>query len=418
MASLLETNVTGNLTVTQNVTAANLFVGGTRVLNTAANTVDVYANSGSLQTSTRLNFVNTSTVTVTVAAGSAGNANVSFTASGGSKVTTVTPSADQNNYNPAGLAGTTELRINPSASIKLTGLAALDDGWQITITNSSTDYLLWLEHENTNSTAANRFALPLKCPAFLMPSDSITLLYNGTNSRWNVVEWSSQGEGMGLTYMDDLIGGVLGGMTSTVSGTGASVQSGALYLLNATEKPMGGTQLDTGTTATGRATLGAATTAQIVPTTGACLHVSRLAVEAAVSGTETYNVFTGFADTVGTGAANNAVTWRYGWSGSAATWYQSVYANGTETSSTTNSPTADTNYNWFVIFINPAWTRADFIYSTDSVSFTLAGSQTTGLPSSTQYASWAAASIVKSVGTTQRNCTIDLAGYRYDGGRG
>ena len=417
MATLLETSVTGNLTITQNVSAANLYVGGTLLSNTAANTVDIYANSGSLQTASRLNFINTATVTVTVEAGSAGNANVSFSASGGSKVTTVTPSADQNNYNPSGLTGTTELRVNPSASIKLTGLVAQTDGTQVTITNTSTDYLLWLEHENTSSTAANRFVLPLKCPAFLMPSDSITLLYNGTNSRWNVVEWSGQGEGMGLTYMDDFMSGLLGGMTGSVSGTGASVQASS-YLVNGTEKPMGVTQLDTGTTAIGRATLGSSATAQIVPTTGACLHVSRLAIEAAVSGTETYNVFTGFADSVGNGAANNAVTWRYGWSGSAATWYQSVYANGTETNSTTNSPAADTNYNWFVIFINPGWTRADFIYSTDSVSFTLSGSQTTGLPDSTQYASWAAASIVKSVGTTQRNVSIDLTGYRYDGGRG
>lgn len=417
MAYLLETSVTGNLNVTQNVTAANLYVGGTLVPNTAGNTVDVYANSGSLQAASKLNFINTATVTVTVEAGSTGNANISFTASGGSKVTTVTPSTNQDNYNPSGLAGTTELRVNPSASIKLTGLAAQSDGTQVTITNASTDYLLWLEHENTSSTASNRFALPQKLPAFLMPSDSITVLYNGTTSRWNVVEWSAQGEGMGLTYMDDLISGLLCGMTATVSGTGASIQS-STYLANATEKPLGITQLDTGTTAVGRATLGSPSTAQIVPTTGACLHVSRLAIEAAVSGTETYNVFTGFADTVGNGTANNAVTWRYGWTGTAASWYLSVYANGTETTTAATNPAADTNYNWFVIFINPGWTRADFIYSTDSVSFSVSGSQTTGLPDNTQYASWAAASIVKSVGTTQRNATVDLAGYRYDGGRG
>ncbi len=48
--------------------------------NTAANTVRVSANDGSTQSNVQLNFVNTATVGVTVTAGSAGNANISFTA--------------------------------------------------------------------------------------------------------------------------------------------------------------------------------------------------------------------------------------------------------------------------------------------------------------------------------------------------
>lgn len=47
---------------------------------TAANTVRVSANGASSQTGVQLNFVNTSTVGVTVTAGTSGNANVSFTA--------------------------------------------------------------------------------------------------------------------------------------------------------------------------------------------------------------------------------------------------------------------------------------------------------------------------------------------------
>ena len=48
--------------------------------NSAANTVAIRANSASTQNSVAINFVNTSTVSVTVTAGSTGNANVSFTA--------------------------------------------------------------------------------------------------------------------------------------------------------------------------------------------------------------------------------------------------------------------------------------------------------------------------------------------------
>ena len=67
-------------------TIVTLDVGGTGANNASdarANlgilTPGVYANSGSLQSNVRLNFVNTATVTVTVAAGSTGNANISFT---------------------------------------------------------------------------------------------------------------------------------------------------------------------------------------------------------------------------------------------------------------------------------------------------------------------------------------------------
>jgi hypothetical protein len=67
--------------------------------------------------------------------------------------------------------------------------------------------------------------------------------------------------------------------------------------------------------------------------------------------------------------------------------------------------------------MNAAWTRADFIYSTDSISFTKADSPTTGLPSSTQYTSWGT-SIIKSAGTTSRAISIDLAGFRYNYVRG
>ena len=52
--------------------------------NNASNTVRVSANSGSTQSAVSLNFINTASVTVSVGAGSAGNANVAFSAVAGS----------------------------------------------------------------------------------------------------------------------------------------------------------------------------------------------------------------------------------------------------------------------------------------------------------------------------------------------
>lgn len=331
-------------------------------------------------------------------------------------VLTVTPSANQNDYSPTGFSLCNNLNVNASASIKLTGLAGGYEGRRIELANTSTDFLLWLEHQNTASTAANRFDLPNGFPFFLMPGDHIYLAYDGSSARWHALGASSNMSQMGLVEFSDFAGSTAGPFTSTVSGTGASIQV-STYLVNTTERPMGVTQIDTGTTATGRSTLGHAGTDSIIPTLGCALSVARLAQEAANSGTETYQLISGFADSAG-GTFTDGVAWNLRWNGSAQEWSQDRLANSAATRSVTGSPTPDNNYIWVVVFVNAAWTRADFIYSTDSVSFTKANSPTTGLPGNTRPTAWVAASMIKSAGTTQRNASIDLAGYRVDYVRG
>lgn len=327
-------------------------------------------------------------------------------------VLTVTPSANQNDYNPTGIKYANVLRINSSASIKLTGLANGAEGRRVTIVNASTDFLLWLENENTASSAANRFDLPKGFPAFLMPGDAITLLYDGTASRWLVSEWPSQGQAMGLSFFSDFLESTNGGCTATVSGTGASNQVSA-YLSDTTEKPLGIAQIDTGTTNSGRATLGNAGTDQFPCASFPCLSVARLAAEAANSASETWQLISGFADSAG-GTFTDGAAWNLRWNGSAAEWSQDRLSNATATRSVTGSPTPDTTYIWLIVFLNANWTRADFIYSQDGIAFTKADSPTTGLPANTRDGAWVAASMIKSAGSTQRNCSIDLAGYRAD----
>ena len=337
----------------------------------------------------------------------------------GDDIHTAAPSTNQNDYDAGSLADLINckgLRLGITASIKLPGLAATYDGHEIVIANSSTDYLLWLENQNTSSSAANRFDLPNGFPFFLMPGDRITLRYSNISSRWQAISASANISQMGLTEFTDFAGGQTGPFTSTVSGTGASQQA-STYLVNTTERVMGAAQIDTGTTTTGRATIGYSSTAAIVPTLGPALSVARLAVETTVTGTETFQILSGFIDSAG-GATTDGVAWNNRWNGSAAEWSQDRWAATTATRTTTGSPTPDNNYIWLVVFVNPGWTRADFIYSTDSVSFTLASSPTTGFPSNTQYTGWVGASMIKSAGTTQRNCSIDLAGLRVDYVRG
>lgn len=64
------------------ITQTELASAVTNKLDGGANTVRVYANSASSQNSVALNFINTSSISVTVEAGSTGNANVSFAFTG------------------------------------------------------------------------------------------------------------------------------------------------------------------------------------------------------------------------------------------------------------------------------------------------------------------------------------------------
>lgn len=328
----------------------------------------------------------------------------------------VAPSANQNDYNPTGLKYCNILEVNGSISLKITGLQGGYEGRHIEIRNVATDFLLWLENENTASSAANRFTLPKGFPAFLMPGDSITLRYNDTADRWEVSNWPTMGKAMGLTEFSDFLENATGGYQQTVNGTGASAQFSS-YLSDTTERILGAGQIDTGTTATGRATIGFGSTDGFPCALGAAISVARLAVETTVTGTETFVVIAGFADSAG-GTWTDGIGWENRWTGAAAEWSHTRMNNAAATRSNTGSPTPDNNYIWLVVFMNPGWTRADFIYSENSVAFTKADSPTTGIPGNTRDSGWVAASMIKSAGTTQRNTSIDLAGYRMDWVRG
>jgi hypothetical protein len=84
--------IAANANITNNLTATNANITGTltlagvniaQALSNAANTVMISANNGATLTASRLNFVNTATLTVSVTSGTSGNANVAFTVSGG-----------------------------------------------------------------------------------------------------------------------------------------------------------------------------------------------------------------------------------------------------------------------------------------------------------------------------------------------
>lgn len=99
--------------------------------------------------------------------------------------------SNQNNYNPASFWGATLLKISSNAARDITGLSATGgggDGKFIVIQNTGVN-IITLKNQSTSSTAANRFSFGQDIT--LAGDQSITLLYDGTVSRWKTINSTS-----------------------------------------------------------------------------------------------------------------------------------------------------------------------------------------------------------------------------------
>lgn len=97
-----------------------------------------------------------------------------------------------NDYNPAGLATTSRIRVTSNAAgSTLTGLTATNDGEIRILTNLGTG-VLTLTNEDAGSLAVNRFTLPSGL-AYTMPSGAAVILsYDIATTRWMVFGSGSQ----------------------------------------------------------------------------------------------------------------------------------------------------------------------------------------------------------------------------------
>lgn len=323
-------------------------------------------------------------------------------------------STKQNDWSPTGLSGSTGrvvLNVDLTTCTGIAGLLALAVGTEVEINNISTDYLLWLEHENPSSTAANRVVLPNSFPAFLMPGDSITLRY-GSNSRWRVISWPNQGQAMGLTEFGDFMAAIV--VPYTTNNANSGILGAQSSIANTTNKVVGAVQVSTGTNAAGASFL-AGSSAAVILGQGCMFHIARIGTEANLpNGTQTYTIATGFGELLASPV--DAALWEIRWNGSSVEASQTTVSNSSATRTTTGSPTieASTFYS-FGVFVNADASRVDFIYSTDSVNYVLASSATTGIPSgSGRNTGVMGLGIVKSAGTTARLAYMDWGGVRCD----
>jgi hypothetical protein len=120
---------------------------------------------------------------------------VSLTTSGSSNYTL-------NNLNITGFESASHIKINPTKVIKITGLSGGTSGKMITITNVG-QYLIILENLSTGSTSSNRFSLNNGEGWYLLPNNSISLIYDTSQSYWiNIYNTYRRG----LSFFEDFYG--------------------------------------------------------------------------------------------------------------------------------------------------------------------------------------------------------------------
>jgi len=103
--------------------------------------------------------------------------------------------ADQNNYNPSGLATANVLRINSDAVRSITGLTAGVSGQTIFVINTGSSFSIFLVEESASSTAANRFVSNWGTGVELVPKGAAILFYDTTLSRWTVLAGGNRAAG-------------------------------------------------------------------------------------------------------------------------------------------------------------------------------------------------------------------------------
>ncbi|MDQ2080248.1 DUF2793 domain-containing protein [Xanthobacteraceae bacterium Astr-EGSB] len=92
--------------------------------------------------------------------------------------------ADQNDYDPAGLAGASLVRLSADAPRHLTGLAGGASGRILTLVNVGAAAIT-LDGESAASAAADRFAIG--SAIVIGPDQGVALIYDAASSRWRAV---------------------------------------------------------------------------------------------------------------------------------------------------------------------------------------------------------------------------------------
>lgn len=200
----------------------------------------------------------------------------------------------------------------------------------------------------------------------------------------------------------DFIGTAAGEFTQYISGTGASVQAGT-YGQDAINNAIGVTQVDTGTTATGRAGLGTISGAVFRPTLAKLKSTMRLALEALSTPAETFTIRAGLGDFfVAGGDGTNGLFFRYTDLVNGGRWQAVSRRAGIDVNVVDTGVSPDLDFNNFEVEIDENGLQARF-YINSALVATMNDPDLPGIGNPMG----AGFNIQKTVGLTQRNLSAD-----------
>lgn len=306
--------------------------------------------------------------------------------------------ADQNDYNPTGLATASVIRLSGDSSFRtITGLAGGADGRVVMLHNISSNSIL-LANQNTASTAANRFDLGgMNLP--LLGGNLITLQYDSTSSRWRLKNNKAYALPLvrrGVYHIHDMLGLTTDSAISSQVATGSN---SATAVTSEIAHP-GIVRHSTGGAA-GRAGMLSTDVAGILLGNSWTWHFDGMVrITTLSTAAQTYVYRIGFIDSA-TGEPVDGVYFRYTHGTNSGQWQLVCRSNNTETA--TNSTSAPAIATWYrlTIAVNPAGTSAEFFVNGTSIG-TCASNLPTGAGRGTGFGS----NIIKTNGNTAR--TIDL----------
>lgn len=307
--------------------------------------------------------------------------------------------SDQDNYNPTGFGKARYVRLSGDATIRaITSMVDSAGGVHLKTLINVGSYPIYFPCQHPDGTAANRFA-DMGQDYVLYAGMSIDVLYDGTASRWRILQPNGPNMAQSLVYYSWSAGsqtaGDYGDVQSTVLGVGSSwggVASGSTLPAYA--------QLSCGTTSTGAANLAFAKTVNTYTAYGASHQFVEYVffVTALSDATETYTIQLGMVvgPNTSTISANNTVAVRYT-HGTNSGKFQGFSRDNAGAESTVDLGTTVATNTLYKLRIELDKGRSEARFYLNGV---YAGRVTGNMPNNTSNGS--KAQIVKSAGTTAR----------------
>jgi hypothetical protein len=322
------------------------------------------------------------------------SADRSWTVTGASgdlpEISVSTANAREDNYAPAGWPNPSNvvkvIRINSTNTNSMMCLGGLSNptaGRIVTIYNASTaNNLIIIENLSTSSTAANRFRMTNNIAYFLLPTRSVTFLYDGTY--WTQLSASGMG---GFDYFDDFTS-VPSALTAAAystlmntysSGTGAGIQSNSLGPTDS----WGAANMSTGSTATGFTNLSVNTRRTggngsfgggTGTTTMPYLVVNKVQIESTATALQDFQAYAGISGSPSLAILAMGYYWYYGgsttafWGTRAQNTVGTLVSNTTSVAATPNAPV------WLGVYKVGGSTIRDAVFfsSTDGIVYSFA----------------------------------------------